>query len=328
MALDDFGTGYSSMHYLKSLPLDEIKIDRSFVSSMNEQRDSRKIAAAVAGLGQSRGLTVVAEGVEENIQADICFYLGCDLAQGYLYSRPVPATDVPSIIANPTLSSPPRSPLLSKDMATHLEVSPALRLAHLMAIYDSAPLGLCFLDKDLRFVSSNERYVEVAPSVNPPLGRTIDEVQPLIFAKIGSYLRRAQTGERSYNVEVLNPIFPNRTMLVFCEPVRDEANEIVGVCVALRDITAYKQLEEDLLEHKEHYQLPIDLNSTYPFTTNPDGQINGLKRAGLTDFAWRRHAEWAGSGLCIRRTFTEWKRAGRPIFVRGLNTKWNFACGR
>jgi PAS domain S-box-containing protein len=165
-------------------------------------------------------------------------------------------------------------------MATHLEVSPALRLAHLMAIYDSAPVGLCFLDKDLRFVSINERYVEMAPSMEPRLGRTIDEVQPLIFAKIGSYLRRAQTGERSYNVEVLNPIFPNRTMLVFCEPVRDEANEIVGVCVSLRDITEYKQLEEDLLEHKEHYQLPIELCSTYPFTTDLQGNVNWARARG------------------------------------------------
>jgi EAL domain-containing protein (putative c-di-GMP-specific phosphodiesterase class I) len=73
LALDDFGTGYSSLKYLNSLPLDEIKIDQSFISSMNERRDSRKIAAAVAGLGQSLGLTIVAEGVEENIHADICF---------------------------------------------------------------------------------------------------------------------------------------------------------------------------------------------------------------------------------------------------------------
>ncbi len=280
LALDDFGTGYSSLHYLNSLPLDEIKIDRSFISCMNERRDSRKIAAAVAGLGQSLGLTVVAEGVEENIHADISFYLGCDLAQGYLYSRPIPATDVATMIAHPALSSPPRSPLQSKDIATHLEFSPALRLAHLMAIYDSAPMGLCFLDKELRFVSVNERFIEMAPALGPRLGRTVEEAQPLLYSEIGTYLRRAHAGDRTYNVEVQNPIFPDRTMSMSCEPVRDGWNEIVGVCITMKDTTKYKRLEEDLLEHKEHYQLPIELNCTYPFTANAEGNISWAKARG------------------------------------------------
>ncbi|WP_158750604.1 EAL domain-containing protein [Acidobacterium sp. S8] len=310
LALDDFGTGYSSLSYLNSLPLDEIKIDRSFIHSINERRESRKIAAAVAGLGHSLGLMVVAEGVEENIQADACFYLGCELAQGYLYSRPVPAADVAAMIAKPALSSPPKSPLLSKDMAAHLEVSPALRMAHLMAIYDSAPMGLCFLDKDLRFVSINERFGEMAPALEPRLGRTIEDVQPLIYSKIGSYLRLAQTGERIYNVEVLNPIFPNRTMSMCCEPVRDEAHEIVGVCVTLKDTTKYKKLEEALLEHKEHYQLPLDLNSTYPFTADPEGKISWAQARGSDTL--RMH-EARGMG---------WLRAVHPADVSWVAESW------
>jgi PAS domain S-box-containing protein len=310
LALDDFGTGYSSLRYLNSLPLDEIKIDRSFISSMNERRESRKIAAAVAGLGQSLGLTVVAEGIEDKTHADISFYLGCELAQGYLYSRPVPAADVPSMIANPALSSPPISRLLSKDMATHLEVSPALRLAHLMAIYDSAPIGLCFLDKDLRFMSINEHFIQMAPSLEPRLGRNIEEIQPLIYSKIGSYLRRAQNGERTYNVEVQSPIFPDRTMLLFCEPVRDEANEIVGVCIALRDITRSKQLEEELLEHKERYQLPIELCSAYPFIADPQGNISWAKARGPHSL---RMDEARGMG---------WLRAVHPEDIHRVEESW------
>jgi PAS domain S-box-containing protein len=310
LALDDFGTGYSSLAYLHSLPLNEIKIDQRFVSSMNEQRESRKIAAAVAGLGQSLGLTVVAEGVEDKMHADISFYLGCEFAQGYLYSRPVPATDVASMIAKPLLSSPPNSPLLSKDIATHLEVSPALRLAQFKAVYDGAPIGICFLDKDLRFVSINERFADMAPSLGPRLGRTIEEVQPVLFAKIGSYVRRAQTGDRTYNLEIPFPTSPDRTLLVFCEPVRDEANEIVGVFVALRDITQFKQLERALLEYKEHYELPLELTTTYPFTADPEGNLSWARERGPNGL---RMDEVRGMG---------WLKAVHPEDVARVKEDW------
>ena len=71
LALDDFGTGYSSLLHLQSLPFDKLKVDRSFVSSMTEVRESRKIVAAVVGLGQSLGLTTVAEGIETPAEASM-----------------------------------------------------------------------------------------------------------------------------------------------------------------------------------------------------------------------------------------------------------------
>lgn len=85
LALDDFGTGYSSLRHLNSLPLDEIKIDQSFVRGMSEQRQTHKIAAAIAGLGHSMGLITVAEGVEDKNQVDMLCYLGCELGQGWFY---------------------------------------------------------------------------------------------------------------------------------------------------------------------------------------------------------------------------------------------------
>src|SRR5579862_4057511 len=91
LGLDDFGTGYSSLRHLHSLPLDEIKIDQSFIQSMNYRRESRKIAAAIIGLGQSLGLITVAEGVEDKAHADMLFYLGCELGQGWFYGSPVSA---------------------------------------------------------------------------------------------------------------------------------------------------------------------------------------------------------------------------------------------
>jgi len=151
LSLDDFGTGYSSLRHLNALPLDEIKIDLSFVRSMSEQRESHKIVAAIAGLGHSLGLTTVAEGIEDKKQADMLFYLGCESGQGWLYGRPAPAEEVPAMIARKILAPPAASSSMAMDIATHLEASPAQRLAQLQAIYDGAPVGLCLLDRNLRY---------------------------------------------------------------------------------------------------------------------------------------------------------------------------------
>ncbi len=88
LALDDFGTGYSSLRQLKMLPFDKIKIDAGFVGEMTSNAESRKIVAAVVGLGQSLGLITVAEGVEEPETAALLRDLGCDIGQGWLFGRP------------------------------------------------------------------------------------------------------------------------------------------------------------------------------------------------------------------------------------------------
>src|SRR5580658_2388558 len=142
LALDDFGTGYSSLRQLQLLPFDEIKVDRSFVQSMTYRRESRKIAATVLGLGYSLGLTTVAEGIETKEQADMLFYLGCELGQGWLYGRAAPAQDLPRILSANALYAPHRSPILAADMGSQLEAHPTQRLAVLQAVYDGAPVGL------------------------------------------------------------------------------------------------------------------------------------------------------------------------------------------
>jgi EAL domain-containing protein (putative c-di-GMP-specific phosphodiesterase class I) len=95
LALDDFGTGYSSLKHLQALPFDELKVDMSFISSMTEKRESRKIVATVLGLGQSLGLTTVAEGVETQQQADMLLWLGCDIGQGWLFGKPCTIGELP-----------------------------------------------------------------------------------------------------------------------------------------------------------------------------------------------------------------------------------------
>jgi diguanylate cyclase (GGDEF)-like protein len=90
IAIDDFGTGYSSLAYLQSLPVDKLKIDRSFVRGLPGQRESEVIVASIASIAQSLGLATVAEGVETEAQSAHLRELGCDHLQGYLFARPLP----------------------------------------------------------------------------------------------------------------------------------------------------------------------------------------------------------------------------------------------
>lgn len=89
ISLDDFGTGYSSLSHLNALPIDELKIDRSFVSKMSENAQSNALVKAIMAIGDSYQLTVVAEGVETKEQQLMLKNYGCDLLQGYYYSKPI-----------------------------------------------------------------------------------------------------------------------------------------------------------------------------------------------------------------------------------------------
>jgi len=91
LAIDDFGTGYSYLSYLHRMSIDTLKIDRAFVANIPGDEDSEAIACAIVGLGKSMRLNLVAEGVESANQAEFLRKLGCQLFQGYLFSKPVSA---------------------------------------------------------------------------------------------------------------------------------------------------------------------------------------------------------------------------------------------
>jgi PAS domain S-box-containing protein len=300
LALDDFGTGYSSLLHLQSLPFDKLKVDRSFVSSMAEVRESRKIVAAVVGLGQSLGLVTVAEGIESPAEAGMLLWLGCDLGQGWLYGKPAPIGDIPRLLAarpQTFLSSIPSASDASSIVG--FESLPAQRLAQIQAIYDGAPVGLCFLDRKMRYVSINRRLAEMngAP-VRAHLGKTVAEVIPHVYPLVEPFITRAMEGEPVLGVEVEKPTPDGgeaQTVLLNYQPARDEAGEVLGVSVAVMDITGSKRTEEALRESIDHFRHLLELGPHVPWVLDAEGAVIEAS-SRWTDITGQPMEEAAGHG--------------------------------
>ncbi|RRS02683.1 EAL domain-containing protein [Aquabacterium soli] len=94
ISIDDFGTGYSSLAYLTSLPISELKIDRSFVRDLGTTPQSSAVVSAIIALARALGLRVIAEGVEQVSQMEVLYNLGCQICQGFLFARPMPPQDI------------------------------------------------------------------------------------------------------------------------------------------------------------------------------------------------------------------------------------------
>lgn len=110
LSVDDFGTGYSSLAYLKQFPLDALKIDRQFITNLTHSGKDAAIAASIIQLAHNLGLKVVAEGVERAEQVEMLQQMDCDIAQGYYFSRPIPAEAVPAFpVRQPLEMIRPRS---------------------------------------------------------------------------------------------------------------------------------------------------------------------------------------------------------------------------
>ncbi|MDQ4011209.1 MAG: bifunctional diguanylate cyclase/phosphodiesterase [Actinomycetota bacterium] len=106
IAVDDFGTGYSSLAYLRRLPVDEVKIDKSFVLGLASDLGDLAVVRAIVDLGHSLGLIVIAEGVEQDVTRDQLAEMGCDVAQGFLISRPLPPDRFDAWLAARTVGAP------------------------------------------------------------------------------------------------------------------------------------------------------------------------------------------------------------------------------
>ena len=99
IAIDDFGSGYSALSYLRDLPIDEVKFDRHFIASVATDARAAAVVSAVIDLNHNLGITVVAEGVEDAETATWLREHDCDIGQGYYFGRPVPAAEIPGLVA-------------------------------------------------------------------------------------------------------------------------------------------------------------------------------------------------------------------------------------
>ena len=98
VAIDDFGTGYSSLSYLRKFDIDYLKIDQSFVNNLEAERDDMALCEAIIVMAHKLGLSVIAEGVETERQAQLLAAYGCDFAQGFWYSQAVPALEFEALL--------------------------------------------------------------------------------------------------------------------------------------------------------------------------------------------------------------------------------------
>jgi EAL domain-containing protein (putative c-di-GMP-specific phosphodiesterase class I) len=106
ISIDDFGTGYSSLAYLTSLPISELKIDRSFVRDLGTTPQSTAVVSAIIALARALGLRVIAEGVEQVSQMEVLYNLGCQICQGFLFARPMPAHEINEWLRDQHLRQP------------------------------------------------------------------------------------------------------------------------------------------------------------------------------------------------------------------------------
>jgi PAS domain S-box-containing protein len=292
IALDDFGTGYSSLYHLKSLPFDELKVDRTFVSSMTTERESRKIVAAVVGLGQSLGLKTIAEGIETQEQADLLLRLGCDIGQGWHYGLPAPAEQLSSVIGMRRPRAVSRSG--HEDVVYSVncrEGLPSQRLAQLQAVYEGAPVGLGFLDRDLKYININRRLADLhGLSTEDHYGKTLAEVIPEIYPLIEGHVKKALNGKGICNLEIREPAshgHRRRSFLVSYQPAFDEIGEVIGISCAVTDFTARKAAEdrlrqyERLVEGLDEMVAVVDRNYRYVLTNRAFLEVFGGVNASL-----------------------------------------------
>jgi diguanylate cyclase (GGDEF)-like protein len=101
IALDDFGTGYSSLSYLRRFPIDTLKIDRSFIMEIDQNEEDAEIVAAIVAMAHTLGLRVIVEGVESEAQLEVIVAKHCDVVQGFVFSRALPAAEIPMLLSGP-----------------------------------------------------------------------------------------------------------------------------------------------------------------------------------------------------------------------------------
>jgi PAS domain S-box-containing protein len=278
LALDDFGTGYSSLIHLRALPFDELKVDRSFVAEMTAKPESRKIVRAVLELARNLGLDTVAEGVETVEQDRMLFRLGCDFGQGWLFGKPVPASEIRKTTHCPLRGNCPAAQSCTTNARPVVQLATFDQAAHLKTLYNSSPIGLCFLDKEMRYVSINRELAQMNEiSVDDHIGKTPKELMPNFFPKWEPHIRTALAGtpSSSRGFTRLTRDGQEVTVQENYAPVVDEGGEVIGVSVSVVDVTAQVRAQETLNSRMQQYRKFLSRGPSSPWLA--DESLNMLE---------------------------------------------------
>jgi diguanylate cyclase (GGDEF)-like protein/PAS domain S-box-containing protein len=285
-------------------PFDTLKIDSSFISSLEQESESRKIVGAIIALGQNLGLTTIATGVERQSQAELLMRMGCSAAQGWLYGHPVPACDVEALLqAEKPREALDAASVLAGSSAYHL-LKAEERKTHLEAAYNTTPLGLAYLDPAFRYVSVNETYAGMfGRKVGVFVGHSVAEILPDLSLQLMACLEQTLTTGVVTECEiVLSHPDNDQGQLVYlhtCQSVREPYGGVIGFSIALVDITGRKKSEAALRRSEGNYRLADEFNPHISWTADPDGlhievnhrwQTLTSRRAGLLSIE-----EWLGS---------------------------------
>jgi PAS domain S-box-containing protein len=172
-------------------------------------------------------------------------------------------------------------------------------LAQLQAIYDGAPVGLAFVDGDMRYRMLNRTLAQMnGHTMEEHIGETVSTMIPDLFPFVEGYIRRALAGEAIPGVEITTPEnHPNsgRTIILSYEPARDEAGEVVGVSVAILDITGIRTAEKGRREAEENFRQMIELLPQIPWIIDPEGRALDVSQRWL-EITGMQGDEWKGFG--------------------------------
>jgi diguanylate cyclase (GGDEF)-like protein/PAS domain S-box-containing protein len=284
MSLDDCGTGYSSLLHLQVLPFDELKVDRSFISSMTEVRRSRTIAGAVAGLAQSLDLRAVAEGVETQEQAEMALLLGCDLGQGWFYGRPGPAEELLSVVRAE------RKKLPTTAMSSMAFSNPlgGMNWDGIRTVFDSLANGITLSDArspDLPLIYANASFEQITGySIAEIYGQNCrflqgpDKNQPGLTSLRQAILEQRETRAVLRNFRKDGTPFWNE---LYLSPIRNHDGTLTHYLGIQNDITSRVEMKEKLA-HLAHHDLLTGLPNRAMLMQRIELAISRAKRGGQT----------------------------------------------